>query len=92
LRVSGNDIAFVVDGRAFTSSKPVLNGYTVFGCAVVATIEHASLHEAMSHDLLTCRRQCMNRTFEAVERMGLTIHRDLKGLVISLPQVSHVGI
>jgi hypothetical protein len=29
LRVSGDDIAFVADGRAFTSSKPVLIGYTV---------------------------------------------------------------
>src|SRR5436190_805013 len=46
----------------------------------------ASGFDAMTDDLATAvsagRRQRVNRAFEAVERLGLSRHRDLKGFVV----------
>jgi hypothetical protein len=81
------DTAFLSASPTFTRSKSVPKPRdTILGCAVITTIEHALLLKAMPHyscpAMLACRRQCVDRAFKAVERMGLAIHCDLKSLVI----------
>src|SRR5262249_11735877 len=57
--------------------------------AVLAAEESPFLLEAVAHDadaaILAFRRQRMDRTFEAVEGMGGTVHAHLERLVVIVP-------
>jgi hypothetical protein len=79
--------AHAVSGVHGRRLYPVVKTFDASVCRTVrAAVEHAVGFGPMSDDTAvaasTCWGQCVNRTFEAIERMGPSSVDDLKGFVV----------
>src|SRR5690242_19488383 len=86
-RCDGRVAAGLPDPDRSPSVHPVLQTLDAFAFgAVIAAEERAAFLEAVAEDaaaaVLAARRQRLDRTLEAVERVRPSIHRHLKRLVV----------